>query len=97
MEVVRWLCAEPREALRATLFVVHSLNAGAAAAMVQCLKDAGFRTEYRPFGYAKLEFLPIDELEAWGHADTAAGESRHWVLPLLEKLSRLNPIRWPRR
>jgi hypothetical protein len=50
MEVVRWLCLEPRPHLRQTQFVVHSHNISAACAMVIHLDVAGYRVEGRPFG-----------------------------------------------
>jgi hypothetical protein len=50
MEVVRWLCLEPRPHLRATRFYIHSHNGGAAAIMVSQMELAGFRVEFRPFG-----------------------------------------------
>jgi hypothetical protein len=50
MEVVRWLCLEPRPHLRQTQFVVHSHNINAACAMVIHLDVAGYRVDGRPFG-----------------------------------------------
>ncbi len=50
MEVVRWLCLEPRPHLIATRFFIHSHNANAAAIMVAQMRVAGYRVEFRPFG-----------------------------------------------
>jgi hypothetical protein len=50
MEVVRWLCLEPRPHLVQTLFYIHSHNAGAASAMVMQMYMSGYKVESRPFG-----------------------------------------------
>lgn len=50
MEVVRWLCVEPRPHLRAAKFLVHSHNPNAATMMGMQLMLAGFTVEVRPFG-----------------------------------------------
>jgi Cyclic-phosphate processing Receiver domain len=67
MEVVRWLCAEPRSHMNKTLFIIHTLNADAANSMLTCLRDKDYQAVYRPFGvdiydsYAEEE--PGEELE----------------------------------
>lgn len=50
MEVVRWLCLEPRPHLERTRFTIHSHNAGAACAMLLQMSVAGYKVEGRPFG-----------------------------------------------
>ncbi len=50
MEVVRWLCLEPRPHLERTQFYIHSHNAGAASAMVMQMYVSGYKVEGRPFG-----------------------------------------------
>jgi hypothetical protein len=52
MEVVRWLCAEPRPHLERTRFIVHTHNDSAALLMVLQLQQAGYDAEIRPFGVA---------------------------------------------
>jgi hypothetical protein len=50
MEVVRWLCLEPRPHLAPARFYVHSHNTFAATLMSMQLQVAGFAAEMRPFG-----------------------------------------------
>lgn len=50
MEVVRWICLEPRPHLRNSRFTVHSHNAGAATLMAMQLMANGFHVDVRPFG-----------------------------------------------
>ena len=50
MEVVRWLCAEPRGHVESTQFIVHTHNAAAARSMLVSLRDRGYLSVYRPFG-----------------------------------------------
>ena len=50
MEVVRWLCREPRPALAATRFTVHSHNDNAAILMAVTLTFCGYAVTQRPFG-----------------------------------------------
>jgi hypothetical protein len=50
MEVVRWLCEEPRPHLESCLFVIHTHNAGAALAMIFQLEAMGYNVLERPFG-----------------------------------------------
>ena len=50
MEVVRWLCEEPRPHLESCLFVIHTHNADAALAMIFQLKAMGYNVLERPFG-----------------------------------------------
>jgi hypothetical protein len=52
MEVVRWLCLEPRPHLRRTQFLVHSHNPMAGGMMAMQIRVAGFQVEHRPFGAA---------------------------------------------
>jgi len=50
MEVVRWLCREPRPNLEATRFTVHSHNDNAAVLMAVTLAFGGYAVTQRPFG-----------------------------------------------
>jgi hypothetical protein len=50
MEVVRWLCLEPRPHLSQVRFFIHSHNSSAATMMSMQMMVAGYRVEYRPFG-----------------------------------------------
>jgi hypothetical protein len=61
MEVVRWLCLEPRPHLTPARFLLHSHNAMAAAIMGLQLTAAGFHAELRPFGAAPMPVFPEDD------------------------------------
>lgn len=63
MEVVRWLCLEPRPHLEPTRFFVHSHNPAAASLMVWQIFAAGFQVEGRPFGMSRLP-QPYEALDA---------------------------------
>jgi hypothetical protein len=60
MEVVRWICLEPRPHLKATKFLVHSHNLQAATMMGLQLLSNGFRVDVRPFGSPPVE-EPVGE------------------------------------
>ena len=51
MEVIRWLCEEPRTHLRETLFFVHTHNSVAGLLMVLQMRSSGYKAEFRPFGF----------------------------------------------
>ncbi len=63
MEVIRWLCKEPREHLVSTLFIVHTHNLVAALLMVMQMRCAGFTAEFRPFGQDLAKILAHNEPE----------------------------------
>jgi hypothetical protein len=80
MEVIRWLCKEPRDHLRSSEFFVHSHNLVAGLLMVMQMQSAGFKAEYRPFGQDLATVLAHNE-PTNGHADEHAA-------------SKLSPRRW---
>ncbi len=63
MEVIRWLCKEPRPHLRQTRFFVHTHNFVAGLLMVLQMHDSGYTAEFRPFGHDLATILdhPEDE------------------------------------
>ncbi|MGC8641142.1 MAG: cyclic-phosphate processing receiver domain-containing protein [Isosphaeraceae bacterium] len=63
MEVVRWLCAEPRAHVSETLFIIHTLNAEAASAMLTSLCEHGYQAVYRPFGVDLFDWYSEEELD----------------------------------
>jgi hypothetical protein len=67
MEVVRWLCLEPRPHLERTRFFVHSHNPAAASLMVWQIFAAGFEVEGRPFGASRLPppYEVLDAAQGW--------------------------------
>jgi hypothetical protein len=69
MEVIRWLCREPRPHLKGTLFFVHTHNATAGLLMVLQMHCGGYRAEYRPFGLDLQRVLAHSQ----GGAAVAAG------------------------
>jgi len=50
MEVVRWLCEEPRAHLLTANFIVHTRNPNASCVMQFHLEVLGYRVQVRPFG-----------------------------------------------
>jgi hypothetical protein len=50
MEVIRWMCKEPRDHLLPTLFFIHTHNLVAGLLMVMQMRTSGFKAEFRPFG-----------------------------------------------
>jgi hypothetical protein len=70
MEVIRWLCKEPRAHLRDSLFFVHTHNATAGLLMVLLMCGAGYKAEFRPFGLDLKELLAHNEPQAVPEAST---------------------------
>jgi hypothetical protein len=61
MEVIRWLCAEPRRHLRRTHFIVHTHNVAAGLMMILLMREDGYRAEFRPFGQDLSKVLAHNE------------------------------------
>jgi hypothetical protein len=61
MEVIRWLCKEPRAHLKDSLFFVHSHNATAGLLMVLHMRGRGYKAEFRPFGFDLQHLLAHNE------------------------------------
>ena len=61
MEVIRWLCKQPRNHLKQTLFCVHTHNAAAGLLMVLQMRACGYRGEFRPFGMDLARLLAQNE------------------------------------
>jgi hypothetical protein len=61
MEVIRWMCKEPREHLRTTRFFVHTHNLVAGLMMVLQMQSSGFKAEFRPFGQDLATILAHNE------------------------------------
>jgi hypothetical protein len=65
MEVIRWLCKEPRDHLRNVRFLIHTHNSLAGLLMVLQMRASGYRAEFRPFGMDLAELLlPHDDNES---------------------------------
>jgi hypothetical protein len=64
MEVIRWLCREPRDHLSEARFFIHTHNSLAGLLMVLQMRSSGYRAEFRPFGMDVAELLPGDENES---------------------------------
>jgi hypothetical protein len=88
MEVIRWLCGQPRDHLRQTLFYVHTHNSLAGLLMVLQMRSSGYKAEFRPFGVdpARLladvdDGLPEGESVQTGQRDAQAspGILRRWI------------------
>jgi hypothetical protein len=63
MEVIRWLCREPREHLREARFFIHTHNMIAGMLMVMQMRQTGYWAEFRPFGLDPVSLLRQDEDE----------------------------------
>jgi hypothetical protein len=63
MEVIRWLCKEPRAHLKSSLFFVHTHNAAAGLLMVLLMRCGGYKAEFRPFGLDLEKLLAHNETE----------------------------------
>jgi hypothetical protein len=61
MEVIRWLCKEPRDHLRSTRFFVHTHNLVAGLLMVLQMRTSGFTAEFQPFGQDLAKVLAHNE------------------------------------
>jgi hypothetical protein len=69
MEVIRWLCKEPRPHLKGTLFFVHTHNAAAGLLMVLLMRSSGYQGEFRPFGLDLARMLAHNEPSPTPDAD----------------------------
>jgi hypothetical protein len=85
MEVIRWICTQPRTHLRPTLFVVHTHNSLAGLLMVLQMRSRGYKAEFRPFGLDLAQLLAEDDS---GTNDTAKTSTRPGA-PFLGWLKRL--------
>jgi hypothetical protein len=61
MEVIRWLCKEPRTHLKDSRFFVHTHNATAGLLMVLLMRRDGYKAEFRPFGLDLEKLLAHNE------------------------------------
>jgi hypothetical protein len=61
MEVIRWLCKEPRTHLKDSQFFVHTHNAAAGLLMVLLMQGGGYKAEFRPFGLDLEKLLAHNE------------------------------------
>jgi hypothetical protein len=63
MEVIRWMCKQPRDHLRSTQFLVHTHNMVAGLLMVLQMRSSGFKAEFQPFGQDLARVLAHNEPE----------------------------------
>ena len=61
MEVIRWLCKEPRRHLKKSLFYIHTHNVTAGLLMVLHMRGGGYSAEFRPFGLNLQQVLAHNE------------------------------------
>jgi hypothetical protein len=78
MEVIRWLCLEPRLHLCRTLFFIHTHNTVAGLLMVLHLRECGYYAEFRPFGVDFAQLLAANEPPTSDEADRARSRSPAW-------------------
>jgi Cyclic-phosphate processing Receiver domain len=89
MEVIRWMCEEPRDHLRSTRFFVHSHNMVAGLMMVLQMRSSGFNAEYQPFGHDLAKILAHNERE-----HDAQEQDGDWDEALDRRLSGRRFWRW---
>jgi len=78
MEIIRWLCKEPRPHLSQTRFFVHTHNLVAGLLMVLQMHESGYTAEFRPFGHDLASILESSEDEEFAAASVPAGPARGW-------------------
>jgi hypothetical protein len=78
MEVIRWLCKEPREHLKKTRFLVHTHNSVAGLMMVLQMRVSGYSAEFRPFGFDLAEILAHNEKRDSSASGLRARWSQFW-------------------
>jgi hypothetical protein len=80
MEVIRWLCEEPRLHLLKAHFFIHTHNTFAGLFMVLSLRDRGYNAEFRPFGVDIAMLLARNEPDenAGADADCVHARSPTW-------------------
>ena len=61
MEVIRWLCIEPRPHLKEARFFVHTHHTAAGLLMVLQMRLCEYKAEYRPFGFDLERLLAHNE------------------------------------
>ena len=61
MEVIRWLCKEPRNHLKDCRFFVHTHHTAAGLLMVLQMRRHGYQAEFRPFGLDLVRLLAHNE------------------------------------
>jgi hypothetical protein len=64
MEIIRWMCKEPRPHLNDTAFFVHTHNSVAGLLMVLQMRTSGYKAEFRPFGFDVAKLLAHNEPES---------------------------------
>jgi len=86
MEVIRWMCKEPRPHLNDTSFFVHTHNSVAGLLMVLQMRASGYKAEFRPFGLDLAKLLAHNEPGPDEVAETPAPpplSQRPWLRRLL--------------
>lgn len=78
MEVIRWLCKEPRRHLKRTRFFVHTHNATAGLLMVLLMRGGGYKAEFRPFGLDLEKLLAHNETGAGTEGEACSGSVAGW-------------------
>lgn len=75
MEVIRWLCKEPRPHLENVSFFVHTHNETAGVLMVLLMRGRGYRAEFRPFGRDLRRLLAHNERNRQPEMKASLGRS----------------------
>jgi hypothetical protein len=78
MEVIRWMCKEPRTHLHDTRFFVHTHNAAAGLLMVLQMRASGYQAEFRPFGLELAHLFDEGEPGATVDGTSPAAPAPPW-------------------
>jgi hypothetical protein len=82
MEIIRWMCKEPRAHLHDTLFFVHTHNSVAGLLMVLQMRSSGYNAEFRPFGFDIAKLLahnePAADVDLFAPAPSPQSQP-HWL------------------
>jgi hypothetical protein len=78
MEVIRWLCREPRGHLLTTQFFVHTHNSAAGLLMALQMRSSGYNAELRPFGLDLARLLDHETADSTIDGNRPVARSRRW-------------------
>jgi hypothetical protein len=78
MEVIRWICSEPRTHLYETRFFVHTHNSAAGLLMELQMRASGYNAELRPFGVDLAGLLGREKPPSTFDGKTRAGPEAPW-------------------
>jgi hypothetical protein len=100
MEIIRWMCKEPRAHLHETDFFVHTHNSLAGLLMVLQMRASGYKAEFRPFAFDLARMLARHEPDPADSVDQPGAPGRprrRWLDWLRSRLKGRQPAPETRR